>query len=115
MRSGIAREMASSGTAARPTTWSPGNSIDLSISGILLKTLRPYRVGDRVEVEVIFLAHPESRTIIRSLGHVVREHGEVPGVTAVQFDVERRAQPNDGQTEVLTAALCSTHTRPFLH
>ena len=69
-------------------TWSPGSSVNLSISGILLETPRPYRVGDRVEVEIIFLAHPDARTIIRSLGHVVREHGGVPGGTAVQFDVE---------------------------
>jgi hypothetical protein len=79
---------------------------------MLLETPRSYRVGDQVEVEIIFLAHPDTRTIIRSLGHVVREHGGLPGGTAVQFDVERGAQTNDGQTEMLTAALCSTHTRP---
>jgi len=94
-------------------TWSPGSSINLSISGILLQTHKPYRVGDRVEVEIIFLAHPDTRTIIRSLGHVVREHAGVAGGTAVQFDVDCGSRTNDGQTELLTAALCSTQIRPF--
>ena len=93
-------------------TWSTGGSVNLSISGILLEIPRPYRVGDRVEVEIIFLAHPDARTIIRSLGHVVREQDGQPGGTAVQFDVERGVQTNGRQTDALTAALCSTHTRP---
>lgn len=92
-------------------TWSPGSSVNLSISGILLETPRPYRVGDRVEVEIVFLAHPDSRTIIRSLGQVVREHGGLAGGTAVQFEVDGATRTNEGQTELLTAALCSTHTR----
>jgi hypothetical protein len=60
--------------------------MNLSISGILFETSRRYSVGDRVEVEIIFLAHPDSKTIIRSLGQVVRKSNN--GGTAVQFDFD---------------------------
>lgn len=43
-------------------------------------------MGERVEVEIIFLAHPDSKTIIRSLGQVVRKSST--GGTAVQFDFD---------------------------
>ena len=69
----------------RPT-WNSGTSMNLSISGILFETSRGYNVGERVEVEIIFLAHPDSKTIIRSLGQVVRKSST--GGTAVQFDVD---------------------------
>ena len=60
--------------------------MNLSISGILFETARGYHVGERVEVEIIFLAHPDNKTIIRSLGHVVRK--SITGGTAVRFDVD---------------------------
>jgi len=60
--------------------------MNLSISGMLFETSRGYSVGERVEVEIIFLAHPDSQTIIRSLGQVVRKSST--GGTAVQFDVD---------------------------
>ena len=73
---------------ARDTEWLAGRVINLSVTGVLLEIARDYRVGDRVEVEIDFMAHPASTTVVAGVGLVVRTEPKLPGRTAVQFAVE---------------------------
>jgi hypothetical protein len=61
-------------------------SLNISTSGILLEARRAYDVGDRVELEISFLGHPDRSTIIGTFGHVVRKRGGPTHDTAVQFE-----------------------------
>lgn len=68
--------------------WHAGRSINLSVTGILLDTGTRYKVGERVEVEIDFQVHPNSKTIIRGAGQVVREDRHLTTLgAAIQFDV----------------------------
>jgi Tfp pilus assembly protein PilZ len=69
------------------STWHPAKSLNISTSGILIDTRRAYNVGDRLELEISFLGHPDRRTIIGTFGHVVRRRAVPNDGTAVQFDV----------------------------
>lgn len=69
------------------STWHPGQTINLSFTGVLLQTERTYEIGERVEVEIDFLTKPESKTVVTGVGYVVREHrGESRGA-AIHFDL----------------------------
>jgi hypothetical protein len=70
------------------TKWHSGRSVNLSVSGILLETGRRYKIGDRVEVEIDFLAHPDMKTFIRGAGYVVRQDRMARGSAAIQFDAD---------------------------
>jgi len=64
--------------------WHPGQVINLSVTGVLLQTERPYEIGERVEVEIDFLTKPETKTVVTGVGYVVREQG---ASTAIHFDL----------------------------
>jgi hypothetical protein len=65
--------------------WQPAHTLNLSVSGVLLKTQRRYRVGERIELEIEF---PHASSIIAGVGRVVREDRFLPGRTAIQFTTE---------------------------
>jgi len=65
--------------------WHEGQVVNLSVTGALLRMTHQYPVGERVEVEIEFLAKPDSRTVVSGVGLVVREDTVVPGSSAVQF------------------------------
>ena len=67
--------------------WHSGRSLNLSVTGILLETGRSYNIGDRVEVEIDFLAHPDMKTVIRGAGLVVRQERSARGA-AIHFDAD---------------------------
>ena len=67
--------------------WLAGRVVNLSVTGVLLDVGRHYRVGDRVEVEIDFMAQPASTTVVAGVGLVVRTEPGLPR-TAVQFAVE---------------------------
>ena len=67
--------------------WYPGQVINLSVTGVLLQTERPYEIGERVEVEIDFLTKPETKTVVTGVGYVVREQGAKPYNTAIHFDL----------------------------
>ena len=73
---------------AHETQWHPGQVLNLSVAGVLLQTEQAYRVGERVEVEIDFLAQPTSTTVVAGVGLVVRTDRRTPGRAAVQFAVE---------------------------
>ena len=62
--------------------------MNLSVTGVLLQLEQPYEMGERVEVEIDFLAQPESTTVVTGVGCVVREHGGDPHYAAIHFDVD---------------------------
>jgi Tfp pilus assembly protein PilZ len=68
------------------SAWHAAMSLNISTSGILLETRRAYDVGDRVELEISFLGHPDRSTIIGTFGHVVRKRQAPADGTAVQFE-----------------------------
>jgi hypothetical protein len=68
------------------TQWQPAQVLNLSITGVLLRTEQAYRIGDRVEVEIDFLTHPEAKTVVTGLGYVVREECDVQ-CAAIHFDL----------------------------
>jgi hypothetical protein len=72
------------------TRWHLGRSVNLSVTGILLQLPRGYSVGQRVEVEIDFLAHPDQKSIIRGLGRVVRA---LDRAAAIHFDVDGDSSP----------------------
>ena len=67
--------------------WHPGQVLNLSVTGVLLQLEKPYEIGERVEVEIDFLAQPESKTVVTGVGYVVREHGGQPYSAAIHFDL----------------------------
>ena len=67
--------------------WRAGRVLNLSVSGALVQLQQPYAIGERVEVEIDFLAQPESKTVVTGVGYVVREHGGDPHNAAIHFDV----------------------------
>lgn len=68
--------------------WHPGHIVNLSVTGVLLQTQRHYPVGERVEVEIDFLARPHATTIISGVGRVIREDHSAPGTAAIEFITE---------------------------
>ena len=69
------------------TEWRPARVINLSVTGVLLDIVPRYRVGERVEVEIDFMTHPASTTVVAGIGLVVRAGAETRR-TAVHFAVE---------------------------
>ena len=70
--------------------WHNGQVLNLSVTGVLLQIEQAYGIGEHVEVEIDFLAQPESKTVVSGVGHVVREHAGDPYSPAVHFDMECR-------------------------
>ena len=59
--------------------WHSGRTVNLSVTGALVRTYGKLRVGEDVEVEIEFLAHAERKAVVSSLAHVVREDWSIPG------------------------------------
>ena len=74
-------------------TWHAGQVLNLSVTGVLLQLEQPCEIGDRVEVEIDFLAQPECKTVVTGVGYVVREHGGDPCRAAIHFDLDCRPGP----------------------
>lgn len=68
------------------TDWHPGQVINLSVTGVLLRIDQEYEIGERVEVEIDFLTRPECKTIVTGVGYVVREDAD-PRHAAIHFDL----------------------------
>jgi hypothetical protein len=65
--------------------WHDCRTVNLSISGVLLRTQRDFEIGERVEVEIEFLANVQSKSIIATAGQVVRRDPTIPGGAAILF------------------------------
>ncbi len=65
--------------------WHPCRTVNLSVSGVLLRTHRDFEIGEQVEVEIEFLATVTSKSIIAGAGQVVRREPTVPGGAAIFF------------------------------
>ena len=65
--------------------WHTCRTVNMSVSGALLRTYRQFRVGERVEVQIEFLAEAQAKSIISGVGYVVREEPSIPGGAAVHF------------------------------
>ena len=65
--------------------WHACRTVNLSVSGVLLRTYRQFQVGERVEVEIEFLTSTPSTSIISGVGQVVRQEPTVPGGAAIHF------------------------------
>jgi Tfp pilus assembly protein PilZ len=72
--------------AIADTKWHPAQVLNLSVTGVLVQTEQAYEIGERVEVEIDFLTHPEFKTIVTGLGCVVREDCDAQGA-AIHFDL----------------------------
>lgn len=68
------------------TNWHSGQVLNLSVTGVLLQVDRDYEIGERVEVEIDFLARPECKTIVTGVGYVVREDADRRSA-AIHFDL----------------------------
>src|SRR5688500_3626550 len=66
--------------------WHTGRVLNLSVTGVVLQVEQVYGIGERVEVEIDFLAQPECKTVVSRVGHVVREHAGRPYSAAMQFE-----------------------------
>jgi hypothetical protein len=73
--------------------WHAGQVLNLSVTGALLELEQPYEIGERVEVEIDFLAQPESKTVVTGVGYVVREDRGEPYRAAIHFDLGCRPGP----------------------
>jgi hypothetical protein len=60
--------------------------VNLSVSGILLKTAPRYHCGECLELEIDFLVRRGMITILRGIGDVVRHVGNRRDLAAIQFD-----------------------------
>ena len=68
------------------TQWHPAQVLNLSVTGVLMQTEQAYEIGERVEVEIDFLTHPEFKTVVTGIGYVVREDCDVK-CAAIHFDL----------------------------
>jgi Tfp pilus assembly protein PilZ len=68
------------------THWHPAQVLNLSVTGVLLQTEQVYEMGERVEVEIDFLTHPEFKTVVTGIGYVVREDCDAQ-CAAIHFDL----------------------------
>ena len=80
--------------------WHTGRVLNLSVTGVLLQIEQVYGIGERVEVEIDFLAQPECKTVVSGVGHVVREHGSHPYSAAIHFEMECRPAPRANEPAV---------------
>jgi hypothetical protein len=67
--------------------------LNLSVTGVLVQLEQPCEIGERVEVEIDFLAQPRSRTVVSGVGYVVREHDGDPNNAAIHFDIDCAPRP----------------------
>jgi len=67
--------------------WHPAQVLNLSVTGVLLQMDQAYGIGERVEVEIDFLTHPEFKTVVTGVGYVVREDNREFHCAAVHFDL----------------------------
>lgn len=65
--------------------WHSGRTVNLGVTGALIRTYCRLHVGESLEVQIEFLAHAERRTVVSSIAHVVREDLSVPGGAAIHF------------------------------
>lgn len=65
--------------------WHTCRTVNMSVSGALLRTYRQFQVGEDVEVEIEFLTGARSTSIVSGVGKVVREEPSVPGGAAIHF------------------------------
>ena len=68
------------------TEWYAAQVLNLSVTGVLLQTEQAYEIGERVEVEIDFLTHPEFKTVVTGIGYVVRGDCDVQ-CAAIHFDL----------------------------
>jgi hypothetical protein len=84
--------------------WHASQVVNLSVTGVLLRIDRQYRIGERVEVDIDFLSRPECTTVVSAVGYIVREDRSVPGSAAVHFIIEcglsRRTVSGDRQDSI---------------
>ena len=73
--------------------WRAGQVLNLSVTGVLVQLAEPCEIGERVEVEINFLARPDCKTVVTGIGYVVREHGGDPHNAAIHFDVDCAPTP----------------------
>jgi PilZ domain len=78
--------------------WHTCRTVNLSVTGTLLRTYRRYKVGERLEVQIEFITQPEPRTVIVTLAEVVRQEVSIPGGAAVHFLI-----PQPDATDALSA------------
>jgi len=69
------------------SVWHAGQVLNLSVTGVLMRTDQVYDIGERVEVEIDFLTQAESNTVVTGVGYVVREMGGNPHSAAIHFDL----------------------------
>jgi hypothetical protein len=69
------------------TAWHPAQVLNLSVTGVLLRTDQAYLIGERVEVEIDFLTQPGNTTVVTGVGYVVREDSTDARCTAIHFDL----------------------------
>ena len=69
------------------SVWHAGQVLNLSVTGVLMRTDQVYDIGERVEVEIDFLTQAESKTVVTGVGYVVREIGGNPTNAAIHFDL----------------------------
>lgn len=67
--------------------WSPGRSVNISTSGVLVELGRQCRVGEIVELEVDFLSPDLARQTVGAIGRVIRIDGQERRRAAIRFDV----------------------------
>src|SRR5688572_30834509 len=75
------------------SNWHPGQVLNLSVTGVLLQLEQLLEIGERVEVEIDFLAQPTSKTVVTGVGYVVREQGGERYAAAIHFDLGCRPGP----------------------
>jgi hypothetical protein len=73
--------------AIAETDWHQGHVVNLSVTGVLLQLQRPYKIGQRVEVEIDFDTQAGCRTVVAGIGWVVRGDDNDPRNAAIHFDV----------------------------
>jgi hypothetical protein len=68
------------------TQWHPAQVLNLSVTGVLMQTEQAYEIGERVEVEIDFLTHPDFKTVVTGIGYIVRDDCDVQ-CCAIHFDL----------------------------
>jgi hypothetical protein len=87
---------------AQENRWHSAQTVNLSVTGVLLQSHHQYHIGDRVEVEIDFFTEPLATTVIAGVGRVIREDRSHTGTAAIQFfnecELSRKCIPVEQST-----------------
>ena len=88
-------------------TWLPARTVDMSISGVLFRTMQPPPSAEDVELRILMETpadRPLPATVIQVSGRVVRHEPTLEGAVAVEFQSQGAADAHPSASRAMHTA-----------